>query len=282
MDTNFKFAFFGTPDVARRTLDILFTNGYIPTVIITSPDTEKGRGLHLTETPVSLWAREHSIPCLKPEKITEEFIEEFKQYNVDLSLVVAYGKLLPQALIDTPRLKTINIHYSLLPTYRGASPVEEALLNGDTVTGVSIQQMQLKLDSGPLLAKIEVPIEQDEGKETLRNKLIDIGTHELIKILPDIREGKINPVEQDESQATHCSKIKKEDGEINPLGDAKENYNKYRAFEGWPGVYFFTVRHEKTIRVKITQARYENNEFIIEKVIPEGKKEMLYTDFLRG
>ena len=275
-----NFAFFGTPSVASRTLDILLESGYTPKVIVTSPDARSGRGMHMTETEVGQWATEHGIPCLKPEKVNQDFIKEFSKYRVDVSIVVAYGKILPQALIDIPLRGTINIHYSLLPLYRGASPVEEALIKGDTKTGVSIQQMAFKLDSGAILAEQIVPIAVDDMKEELRSRLIDIGGQMLSNILPDVVEGKLIPKAQDESKATFCTKIKKEDGEIDIAGNASENYNKYRAFEGWPGVYFFVEKNDRKIRVKIKKAVYENNSFIIERVVPEGKKEMDYDVFL--
>jgi methionyl-tRNA formyltransferase len=271
------FAFFGTPDVARNTLEILSRSGYVPKVIVTQPDTASGRGLELHESPVSMWAHTHNITCLKPEKITPEFIEELKKFNVDLSIVVAYGKILPEALIVVPRLGTINIHYSLLPKYRGASPLEAALLAGDSVTGVSIQQMEFKMDTGPIIAEQELAIDINDTKESLRNKLIELGGDLLVHSIPDIQSGKVNPKIQDESLATYCGKIKKEDGEIDPDGNARTNWNKYRAFYGWPGVFFF--RDAK--RIKITHARFENDTFIIEKVIPEGKKEISYSDFLK-
>lgn len=275
-------AFFGTPDVASKTLEILKTNGYIPSIIITSPDRLSGRGMHLMQTPVSIWAEENKIPCLKPEKINGEFIEEFNKLNIDLSIVVAYGKILPENLINIPRLGTINIHYSLLPKYRGASPVESALLSGDKVTGVSIQQMAFKLDSGPIIAEEKVPISIDDNKTGLREKLINTGAQLLSKTLPSIIKQEINPKTQDESQATYCGKIKKEDGEIDINGNAEENYNKYRAFSGWPGVYFFINKNGRQTRIKITQAKYKDNSFIIERVVVEGKKETDYSEFLKS
>jgi methionyl-tRNA formyltransferase len=137
----FKFAFFGTPEVASQTLEILVNNGYLPSIIITSPDARSGRGMSMNQSPVSIWALNHNIPCIKPEKINDEILNEIRKQEINLSIVVAYGKILSGALIKTPQLGTINIHYSLLPKYRGASPLESALLNGDEVTGVSIQQM---------------------------------------------------------------------------------------------------------------------------------------------
>ena len=153
-----NFAFFGTPNVASETLEILKKNGYLPLVIITSPDKPKGRGLQLTPSPVSLWAQQNNIPCLKPEKIDSELLDKLATFNFQLFIVVAYGKILPEALIKIPKLGTINIHYSLLPKWRGASPLEACLLNGDEKTGVSIQQMEFKLDSGPILKEEEIEI----------------------------------------------------------------------------------------------------------------------------
>lgn len=276
------FAFFGTPEVASQTLDILFNSGYIPKIIITSPDQRSGRGMHMTETPVSLWAKAHSIECLKPEKIDTEFIENFKKFNVELSIVIAYGKILPEALINTPKLGTINIHYSLLPKYRGASPVEEAILSGETTTGISIQQMAFKLDSGPIIADKEVDINNDETKTELLKRLTMVGGELLVKVLPNIFEKNITLSVQNESKATFCKKLKKEDGLLDLNADTMTNFNKYRAFQDWPGTYFFIEKDGKNIRVKIKKAKYENNSFIIERVVPEGKKEINYSDYLKS
>lgn len=273
-----KFAFFGTPEVARETLEMLFKSEYKPSVIITSPDRRSGRGMQMAESPVSIWAKEHNIKILKPEKIDDDFIKEFESFGVDLSIVIAYGKIIPEALIDLPRLGTINIHYSLLPRYRGASPVEETLLNDDKKTGVSIQQMKFRLDSGPIIKDKEVDIEENEVKTDLLKRLTMIGGELLVKTLPEIFEGKINLEMQDESKATYCKKIRKEDGLLNLDSNAKANYNKYRAFYGWPRTYFF----KNNKRIKITKAKYENDSFIIERVIPEGKKEISYSDFLKS
>ena len=276
-----NFAFFGTPDIASRTLDILKEDGYVPSIIITSPDKPSGRGMEIHESPVSTWAKENNITCLKPEKINQDFMDEFSKLNISLSIVVAYGKILPEILINTPTLGTINIHYSLLPKYRGASPLPSALLNGDTTTGVSIQQMAFKLDSGPILSSKEIPIDINATKDDLKNILIKLGGDLLCEILPKIINKEIEPIIQDESEATYCTKIDKEDGEVNLTDEAILNYNKYRAFYGWPGIYFFTEKHGKKIRVKIKQAVYDSGQFIVKRVTPEGKKEVSYEDFLR-
>lgn len=268
-----KFIFWGTPYVASKTLEILKSKGYSPLLIISSPDRPSGRGLKLTPSPVSLWAEANNIKCLKPEKINDQFIEQLDYDKSDLwqlSIVVAYGKIMPEKVINLPRLGTINIHYSLLPKYRGASPLEASLLNGDEKTGVSIQQMVFKIDSGPVIIEKEIPIEIEDTKKELKEKLIQLGGKVLSKVLPKIVTRDIEPKIQDESKATYCSKIIKQDGLLNINGDPRKNYNKYRAYYGWPGTFFF--KNEK--RIKITKARYENNKFIIEKIIPENKKEI--------
>ena len=277
---NLNFIFFGTPIVASRTLQILKEKGYIPKLIITSPDKPSGRGLLMHETPVAIWAKENNIKCLKPEKLTSEFIENLEE--TELNIVVAYGKIMPEILIKKPELGTINIHYSLLPKYRGASPLEACLLNGDEETGVSIQQMEYKLDSGAILREEKIDIGINDTKEELRETLINLGANVLAEILPQIKNKEIVPTPQDESKASFCKKINKEDGEIDINGDAKENWNKYRAYAGWPGTFFFIEKNGKKIRVKIKHASYLNNIFTINRVVPEGKKEISYTEFITG
>lgn len=261
MSQPLNFVFFGTPDVASKTLDILKSHGYIPSLIVTGPDRPLGRHFVMTPTPVKSWAIENNIPYTHDYQTIKE--------SYDLFIVVAYGKILSQEIIDMPKFGTLNIHYSLLPKYRGASPVESAILHGDTETGASIQKMVFKLDAGPIIAESKITIEQNDTTTTLRNKLIPLGVNLLITALEKkIFEG----VPQDESHATRCGKIKKEDGLVNPFTDnPQELWNKYRAYYGWPGIYFLDKDNK---RVKITTARYTSNTFIIERVTPEGKKDI--------
>jgi len=171
----------------------------------------------------------------------------------------------------------------LLPKYRGASPLESTLLNGDEVTGISIQQMEYKLDSGPILAEEKLEISINETKEEIREDLIRLGANVLCDTIPKIINKEITPKIQDESLASFCNKIKKEDGEIDIVaGNPRKNWNKYRAFYGWPGVFFFINKNDKKLRIKIKEAIYENNLFKIRKVIPEGKKEISYEDFKKN
>jgi methionyl-tRNA formyltransferase len=280
-EKNTKFIFFGTPEIASQTLENLIINQYIPSLIITNPDKPSGRGMKLTKSPTKVIAEKYKIPYLQPEKIDSNFINEISALNFQLSIVIAYGKILPLELINLSPLGTINVHYSLLPKYRGASPIESALLNGDKITGISIQQMVYKLDSGPIINKKEITINESETKESLKNKLITIGSNLLCDTLPHIFNREISPIEQNENEASYCKKISKEQGEIDFNDDPKINFNKYRAFYDWPGTFFYQFKNNKKIRLKINEAVLENNNFIIKKVTPEGKKMIPYSLFMQ-
>jgi len=181
---------------------------------------------------------------------------------------------MPENILNITKLGSLNIHYSLLPKYRGASPVESAILNGDTETGVTIQKMEYKMDSGPIIATEKTEIFPDEKAPDLRKRLLKIGGELLVKML-NTPEWKETP--QDESGATFCKKIKKEDGLMDLADNTKKNYNKFRAYAAWPRTFFF----QNGKRIIITAAVLENGEFKIKKVLPEGKKEIKYEDFLK-
>ncbi|MES2995006.1 MAG: methionyl-tRNA formyltransferase [Patescibacteria group bacterium] len=277
-----RFIYFGTPYVARDTLATLVERGFVPEVVVSSPDAARGRGLMLAPSETKEWALANGLPVLTPEKLTPEVIEELKAYGCDYAIVVAYGKILPQALIDAFPLGILNIHYSLLPKYRGASPVEAALLNGETVTGVSIQQMVYKLDAGDVLAQREVTIEPEETTRELRPRLVALGAELLADTLPAFVQGSLTPMPQDESAATFSKKIEKSEGELDLAGDARMNWNKYRAYAESPGTYFFMERNGKRLRVRIVTATLSDGIFTPDRIVPEGKKEMAYVDFVRA
>ena len=280
------FVFFGTPYVSRDTLEILKQRGYLPTLIVTSPDSQRGRGLTRTPTETKVWALENNIPVVTPEKISGEPSDETMQMiartKASYALVVAYGKILPESLIDSFPLGILNIHYSLLPKYRGASPVEAALLHGDTVTGVAIQKMVPALDAGDIVVLKEVPIEPTETTRELRPRLVTIGAELLADTLPAFEAGTITPTPQDHALATRCKKIKKESGLLDLSASPQKNWNKYRAYAESPGTYFFIQKGDKQIRMKLITARYENDSFIPERVIPEGKSEILFADYIKN
>lgn len=271
MEQKPSFVFFGTPDVSSKTLELLKSHGYIPQLIVTAPDRPVGRHYVMTPSPTKVWAMENNIPFLQPEKITPDVITSLPV--TDLYIVVAYGKILPQSLIDLPRLATLNIHYSLLPRWRGASPVEAAILHGDIETGVSIQKMVFKLDAGPVIAEEKLFITTDDTTQSLREKIIPMGAELLVQVL---KENNYSGTEQDESQSTHCGKTKKEDALITLADDPQTLWNKYRAYHGWPCIYFLDADNK---RVKITHAKFQNEQFIPEMVIPEGKKEMSWSEY---
>ena len=283
---NINFIFFGTPDVASETLEILKQNSYLPSLIITSPDKPQGRKMIVTPPPVKIWAIENNIPYLQPEKLNEEFTRELEARSYNLFVVVAYGKIIPEKILNMPKFGSINIHYSLLPKYRGASPVESAILNGDTETGVTIQKMAFKLDSGAIITQEKVSVFPDEKVFELRKRLIKIGGELLVKTLQTpsflpLAKGEVSKavgVKQDESQATFCKKIKKEDGLVN-LKEEPPNvlYNKFRAYTHWPRVFFF----KNSKRIIITDAELTEGKFVIKKILPEGKKEIKYEEFLK-
>ncbi|KKR69816.1 MAG: Methionyl-tRNA formyltransferase [Candidatus Nomurabacteria bacterium GW2011_GWB1_40_7] len=292
-----NFVFWGTPEVASETLEILKENGYLPSLIVTSPDRPQGRKMLIAPPPAKIWAIENNIPYIQPESLNQKEIwnvlrtlgrsdgdgqrkfsaENFSgEQNVpDFFLVVAYGKIIPEDILNMPKLGSINVHYSLLPKYRGASPVESAILNGDTKTGVTIQKMEYKMDSGPIIATEETEIAPDEKAPDLRQRLTEIGGKLLLKTLPEFINGKTLEIKQDENEATFCKKIKKEDGLIDLNDEAIKNYNKFRAYAHWPRTFFF----KDGKRVIITNAVLENGKFVIKKVLPEGKKEISWEDF---
>ncbi len=281
-DKKINFAFFGTPDLVITILDELEKKSLLPSLIVTGKDMPKGRGLELSSPAPKLWAKKRNITVLQPDKIDAAFIEEFKKRNFDIAVVVAYGKILPEALIDTPKYGMINVHYSLLPKYRGATPVESAILGNDEETGICIQQMAFALDAGDILSEEKVEIGKDEKAPELRARLNEIAKEMLPKIIRDICDGKATHKSQDESKATFCKKIKKEYGLLNLDESGLSNYLKFRAYYGSVGTYFFVEKTGKQIRVKITDAKFENDDFKILRVIPEGRKEMDYKDFKNG
>jgi len=201
-------------------------------------------------------------------------IETIAQKKADVFVVAGYGKILPQSLIDLPKHKTINIHTSLLPLYRGPTPIEGPILKGDTETGVTIMLIDREVDHGPIIKQEKYTLEGNETTPELTKILFTRGGELLADIFPDWLAGKITPREQNHTKATYTKKLKKEDGLIDLSDDPILNYNKFRAYVGWPRTFFF--RDGK--RIIVTRATLEDGQFIIKKIIPEGKKETDYKD----
>ena len=272
-----RFAYFGTPGVASETLAALIESGFVPSVVVTSPDAPRGRGLVLTPSETKALALAHDIPILTPEKLDAAAIEAITAYECEYALVVAYGKIFPETLIRTFPKGVINVHYSLLPKYRGATPLETALLSGDMMTGVSLQKMVKELDAGDILAQEATEIAPGETARELRPRLIEIGAALLVETLPAYLSGDSIPVPQEHARATRAGKLKKEDGLLSLDAPAEENWYKYRAYADTIGTYFF----ENGKRVKVVKASLADGAFVIERVIPEGKREMAYAEFAK-
>jgi methionyl-tRNA formyltransferase len=280
---NIPFVFFGTPTYAVETLEALHVHGYTPTLIVTAPDRPQGRGLITQASPVALWAETHNIPTLKPEKITVEITEQIAQASTGVFIVAAYGKILPQKLLDIPTHGTLNVHPSLLPTYRGPSPLEAPILAGDTETGVTIIALDREVDHGPILAQEVIPLTGVEFAHELGTALFKKGGEILARILPEYIAGKITLTEQDHTRATFTKKITKEHGLVDTEKEpGTELWAKFRAYTPWPGLYFFKEHTDGTqIRIKIKTAHHEGEQFVVDTVIPEGKKEISYKDYLK-
>lgn len=278
-------AFFGTPQIAVWVLDELKKENLLPALVITNPDAPKGRKLALTPSPVALWAEREGIETLKLQTLKDASVAEaLKSSGCDLFIVAAYGKIIPQAILDIPKYKTLNVHPSLLPKLRGASPIRSAILQDVFPTGVSIMVLTQGIDEGPLLAQEAAAITPEMWPvrgAALDYLLAQHGGSLLARTIPKWVEGSVNAQAQKHSEATYCEKITKEMGELDLTADPYKNYLKICAFDEWPGTYFFTEQNGKRVRVKIAGASFAHGTLTITRVIPEGKKEMDYTAFLK-
>ena len=288
-----NFAFFGTPKLATVILDALEEAGYLPALVVTAPDQKKGRGLAIQSSPVKVWSQIKGIEVLQPERLDSEFGSKLLAVGrkFDLFIVIYYGKVLPKEILDIPARGTLNIHFSLLPRWRGTSPVRAAILNDDREIGTSIILLDEKIDHGPVIAqkKLSPPA---GGWPPRARELEALATCEsarlLIEILPSWIAGEIEAHDQNHDVATYCSTITKEDGLISLSGDAYKNLLKIRAFDTTVGTYTYFERNEKKIRVGILDAHIDPStplgarKLVIDKVKPEGKKEMAYEEFLRS
>jgi methionyl-tRNA formyltransferase len=279
-----KFVFWGTSEFSVYILDALKSKGFLPALIVSTPDKPQGRKLEIKPTITKIWAQENNIPILQPDKISDnaDLITKLASYDLDVSIVASYGKIIPDILLNIPKYKTLNVHPSLLPKLRGPSPIETAILKDMKKTGVSIMRLDKEMDHGPILAQLEYNVPEWPKKEELEKTFGFIGGELLSNVLPKWIAGEITEMQQDHSKATYCEKIKKEDALINLTAKPYENFRKVKAYSGWPNAFFFLENDGKKIRVVIKDAKYENGDFIITRVIPEGKKEMSRDDFIRG
>jgi methionyl-tRNA formyltransferase len=283
--------------------------------VITAPDKPVGRKQVLLPSPVKKWALEANFSVLEPDRIRNpEWVNKIKELNPDLIILIAYGQIIPQEILDIPRFKALNIHPSLLPKYRGASPIQSVILNGEKETGVCLMIMDAEMDHGPILTSTKLQIPNSQTYKELENKLSDLGAELLIKTLPDWIAGKIQPQEQDHTQATFCKLIKKEDGKIDWNKSAIEIEKMVRAYAEWPTTYTEILNPKSKIlnKLKIQNAEIKiqnsstalgasrkigevfldenknlcvqtgNGILILKTLQLEGKKLMSTKDFLNG
>ena len=288
----------GSPQVASEYLQILLGNNLNVVGVYTQPPRPKGRGMNIQNSPVHNEALKQKIPVFHPENFKDiENIKLFKELNPDLVIVMAYGILLPNKILNLPTFGCINIHLSLLPRWRGAAPVEYVLLNGEKETGVTIFKLVDKLDVGPIISQVSILVDESLNKNELFKKLNNIGKELIIKILPDYFDNKIILKDQNEKDATYASKINSKMTQINFNENVKNVFNKIRAFSPKPGAWFLFNNErikiisckktiEKSIPSKIINEHFHigcNDGIIVPIVIQrEGKKPMEIKEFLRG
>ncbi|AJR07020.1 methionyl-tRNA formyltransferase [Photobacterium gaetbulicola] len=254
MSKPLKIVFAGTPDFAARHLAALLSSEHDVIAVYTQPDRPAGRGKKLTASPVKNIALEHNIPVYQPENFkSDEAKQQLADLDADIMVVVAYGLLLPQAVLDTPKLGCINVHGSILPRWRGAAPIQRSIWAGDKETGVTIMQMDIGLDTGDMLKIATLPIEPSDTSASMYEKLAELGPVALVDCLADIAEGKAAPEKQDDALANYAKKLSKEEACINWADDAEHIERCIRAFNPWPMSYFVVAEQN----VKVWQARVE-------------------------
>ena len=245
--------FCGTPRFAVPTLEKLVEAGHPVPLVVTQPDRPRGRGMEVAVSPVKDAAVRLGIAVLQPTTVknNSEFRDQLTAIAPDAIIVVGYGRIIPQWMIDLPRLGNLNLHASLLPKYRGAAPIQWAIANGESVTGVTTMRIDAGLDTGDILMQREIPIGPEDTAETLGPKLASIGADLMVETLRGLDSGQVRPTPQDHSQATLAPILKKEDGRMDFARSAKDLFNRLRGFQPWPGA--FTIFKGKTLQVHRAQ-----------------------------
>jgi methionyl-tRNA formyltransferase len=232
-----KIVFFGTPEFAVPTLEALIEAGRDPALVVARPDRPAGRGQEVQEPAVAAAARARGLELLQPERVRDEaFIERLRALEPDVLVVVAFGQIFPRALLELSKHGAINLHASLLPKYRGASPIQSAIANGEKKTGVTTMLMEEGLDTGAILLQEEVEIRRSDTAGELSERLAKLGAALMIETLDRLEKGKLKPRKQRDESASYAAKFSKEDGRTNWALEAEEIYNRMRAFDPWPGM----------------------------------------------
>lgn len=298
-----KIVFMGTPDFAASALEALILAGHEITLVVTQPDKPKGRSKELMPSPVKVCALKYSLPVFQPVRIKRpEAIEELKGYEADIFVVAAFGQILSQEILDMPKFGSVNIHASLLPKYRGASPIQHVIIDGEEKTGITIMQMDAGIDTGDMLYKKEVIIENTDNFETLHDKLAAAGAQAIVEALPLLEAGKLIPEKQNEEESSHVTMIEKEMGRLDFTKEAVVLDRLIRGFNPWPSA--FTAYKGKQLKVWEAYIEERNTEAPCGEIVEvtkneikvqtgkgllcitslqlEGKKRMSTHDFLLG
>lgn len=293
----------GTPEFATPTLKILFQSRHQVTGVFSQPDQPKGRGRILSPSPVKSFALSKNIPLYQPLTLKDERVfDTIKSLNPDIIIVVAYGQLLPEKIIIYPRFKSVNLHASLLPKYRGAAPINWALIRGEIETGITTMLMDKELDTGDVLLQEKISITHEDNAMILHDKLAILGAEKILETIDRLETGQITPIKQDHAKATYAPKLKKENGLINWENSVEDIFNLIRGTYKWPGAYTFL----KNNRLKILKAvlpkkikkgkpaliveigkdgievAAKDGSLVITRVQPEGKPEMDACQFTLG
>lgn len=302
-----RVAFMGTPAFAGDILEGMLARGYNVVVAYCRPDKPAGRKREVTPSTVKRIATSKNIPVEQPVRFDEDAIGKLRSYEPDLIVVAAYGRILPPEVLSTPGFGCLNVHASLLPRWRGASPVQNVLLSGDTETGVSIMLMDEGVDTGAILAQEPFPIGDEDTTETLLTRMAEDGARLLSDVIPLWIEKRIVPKEQDGTHATLCELIEREDGRIFWNDSAVGILNRYRGLYPWPGIFTFWKRDDGLLRLKLSRISIQKTDpsikrkfgevfeagekvavqsglgaVFIEEIQPEGKAVMPIRDFLNG
>jgi methionyl-tRNA formyltransferase len=297
-----RIVFFGTPHFAVPTLDALLQSGHSVVSVVTQPDRPRDRGQRVSESPIKTVAQAFRIPVLQPDKLRDErFLQALSATAADLGIVAAYGKILTEAVLGTPRLGLINVHASLLPRYRGAAPVHRAVINGNSETGVTIMRMVKALDAGPMLATVRRPIGPDETSEDIERDLARLGASLLVSTVGDLAGGRIVEQPQDDSLATYAPRLTKDEGVIDWTLSAQNLHNLIRGLHPWPHAVTYhrnrrLILHRSAVLTDVNgepgavlesqgdhlHVATGSGALAITEIQPEGRRAMPTRDFLAG
>lgn len=267
-----RIVFFGSDDFAETNLSRIVGAGHAVVACVTQPDRPKGRGMKVAASPIKTFAQTHGIPCLQPSSVREaQFLKDIRALNADLFVVIAYGQILPQELLDIPSICSVNVHASLLPKYRGAAPINWAVLNGEKETGVTLIRMNARMDAGDIIARRALKISDEDDAPSLRRKLADLGAECLLESLPKLEKKTARFTVQKDAGVTHAPKLTKPLGLIDWARPALEIHNKVRGLLSWPAA--FTFHHGKMLKILASQvARGRDEKF------PPGKVTQITKD----